>query len=542
MSIIITDQDNKRLVKKSKQKTDTMNIKISTEDKDMNINISTEEKDIKTKEKTPREDENKIKSNYFPSQEIEVGEEEEDKEERQIQKTVENTKKPSKKENQIESLDKLTILGDKLKEIEAKRLSEKKDYLEECQKLNEEILLKNKEAKKLGKQIKKILSKLMEMKDNLDEKVNSMNIMKKKEEKIKTDNELKVGVNAADKEKQVMQKNMDYEEKEINNLNKKIEENKEGKETELYEKLKELADKIKYLNTELISLKTVQSQHNYCNKYLSQMRGKLNILSNEVEFETKKQIMLDTSNNNNLNTITDSSKENINLTSPSTTKKGVLSMKGMIINNKVNRGKVYGNNIKIKKVSEKKTRNLPVVNKSYVESVINRIDITNKIGKKSATPKKNLETNDKGESNLLYNKLFTEEEYQAMEQLIPVDYLNNYSEKYSNLYNQAMEIREKMKGFEEMKTELCRQKNNLEDTEQKKKIIDRSNNTLTMNLSKYKKESTMYSKKTKQLQKLLKEQNDVLEGKNKQNEELKTLLNTVQNKIKRGRLILKKSK
>lgn len=496
MSIILTDDNSgsKRIVKKKKENTEKMNIKISTDDRDFFENSLNKEKN---------------------------NEVEKSKEEPKTQRTL----KTSGTVNVVSPQDNLTILSNKLQQIEAARLSEEQIYMNENKDLNEQIEEKNKEIKQISIKVKKSLNELMEMKDNLDNQVNNLKLTKKKKEKkLKDDKELIVGIKSAEKSKKTMIKNKELEERQLLNVQQLLEENESGQEHNLNNQLSELKKTIKSLENEVTKLKTIQSQHNHCEKYISQLKSRLNIMSNEVEFEIKKQNMIETSNTNT----------SVNDTIENNQEKIVLNLKQSASLNE-NKKKAYGDKIRIKKTVLKKPKGISL-NQSYLSDYWRQLD-SSKENKVDTTP--NFPTEDEKSELLLRKSLFTTEETDILQQLIPGDYLNNYREKYSYLYNQAVEIKEKMKENDDIKTKINKQKNDIDETEQKNRMEERTLNTLTSNLNKYKKESFMANKKIKQLSKLLKTQNDLLAEKNKQNEELQGLLKEVNKKIKKGRLILK---
>ena len=240
---------NKRTVKKNTNKcTKTMNIKISTEDKDT----------VKKNSKG-----NKNNTSLTEQSELNI-----------FQKT-------KKLENELNKLN-----------LEIK-IEEEKDF-DEINSLKTNLSELETKQVELSKENKKIMSKLKGLETEVNEKFNGkFKLSKIVENSKKLSNKPDVEKLIKAREKQVItaQKNIKYMEKEYTKLSDLIEKSKNGEENKLADELSELNKKIENLEKEIQNLYTIRSEHESCEKIRLSLTTQLNVLSNEIEFESKKKNM-----------------------------------------------------------------------------------------------------------------------------------------------------------------------------------------------------------------------------------------------------------
>ena len=484
--------ENKRTVKKSKN-SDILNIKVSTADKDMlsadnkiNIKIAGENKNAKTSNlKTIKEEDDKNIQN-------------------RISKLIESNKKS---QQELDSI---------MKTIQKKSEKGLSDILS----LNAQLSELEKKHSEVSNTNKKLLSKLKELENDVNKRFdNKFNIskviknQKKLENKVNIENEIK----NKDKQKEIVEKDIKYNKKEIKRLNQLIEKNKEGTEQKLTEELKEINDNITKIEKEIKELNIIKSKHKSCKKNVSILKCQFNVLQNDCEFEGKKKDMVKTK------TRVKTKLRNVNMFM----EYGEIIRKQMLANatnkysSKVKIVNYKSYNFLLKENDDKKAnenkgssyKNLQTVANTELPSFSTylRNDISYRIDDK--IPKK---------------YLFSEDEKEILKKLLPDEYYNNCTEKYNKIENELTEIEDKFKGNDTIKKEIYYDNIKNDVNNMKLKELTYQANSLRTIIGQNNKKIVNMKKKIQSLKEDIKKQNYIFEHKNKNNKMIKERIEIVQ--------------
>ena len=491
----MSEGQNKRKVKKTKNNA-IMNIKVSTQDKDIlskdneiNLNIEGSKK-AKGKNAT-----------------LTVKKEKEENIETRISKLVEQNEKLTKELDQIKS---------DIKIIEEKEISE-------IVSLNQEFTTKENEQVKLYKNNQVLLSNLKK----IDEEVASRYADKFKIAKLISKQKKKANVTNLDteiKSKEIqaenIQKFINYNKKEVQKLKDLLEQNGENTEEKLSDELNELNAKINEIQIEIKKLNHIKLQHKHCQKQKYILQSKLNVVSNDLEFESKKSNMIETEKKEptvirNVNMTMEYGEKVRNKSLQNA--KNKYNSKIKIFNyksynyfaNESNENRKSKDNLTISYKNEDKSNNLKTSGNiensamsSYFRDVSHRIDVS--------TPKK---------------YLFNEKEKEVLKKLIPNEYYNNINEKYKNAENQLTEIEDMLKDNDAIRNQLYYDnvRNEAVNLKLKEQIQIKTN--LNIDYNKNHKKISDLKKKIKELTDSMNAQESLLNKKNKRNKAIKKKIN-----------------
>ena len=429
----MSEGQNKRIIKKSKN-SDTMNIKVSTRDKDIlskdneiNLNI-----DGKNKNNTNKKESNSKKL------EKEEGKKENLDIEKRISKLMEENEeleaeldsiKSTLKLKSEEELSQILKLNKDLSELEKDQINVSKENQTLLKKLKN---MENEVSKRFENKFK--LSKVIQRQKNIE-----------KENKRDLNKEIKV----KEKENINIQKFIKIYKKDIKMIDKLLEDNKkEGNENQLNDELKVINDKINLLEKEIVGLKKIKSGHRLCQKNENILKIKNNVLLNEIEFETKKSNMIETEKKEP----TKIKNVNMSMEYGENVRKHILKNNKKKYNSKIRLFNYKSYNFLLKELNDNKKKenegssyqklrqkslqtlgNADIPNfSSFLKNEISlRID--------SKTPKK---------------YLLLEEEKEILKKLLPNDYYNNINEKYNSIENEINEIEGKFKNNETLKNDI----------------------------------------------------------------------------------------
>jgi len=491
----MSEGQNKRKVKKTKNNA-IMNIKVSTQDKDIlskdneiNLNIEGSKK-AKGKNAT-----------------LTVKKEKEENIETRISKLVEQNEKLTKELDQIKS---------DVKIIEEKEISE-------IVSLNQEFTTKENEQVKLYKNNQVLLSNLKK----IDEEVASRYADKFKIAKLISKQKKKANVTNLDteiKSKEIqaenIQKFINYNKKEVQKLKDLLEQNGENTEEKLSDELNELNAKINEIQIEIKKLNHIKLQHKHCQKQKYILQSKLNVVSNDLEFESKKSNMIEAEKKEptvirNVNMTMEYGEKVRNKSLQNA--KNKYNSKIKIFNyksynyfvNESNENRKSKDNLTISYKNEDKSNNLKTSGNiensamsSYFRDVSHRIDVS--------TPKK---------------YLFNEKEKEVLKKLIPNEYYNNINEKYKNAENQLTEIEDMLKDNDAIRNQLYYDnvRNEAVNLKLKEQIQIKTN--LNIDYNKNHKKISDLKKKIKELTDSMNAQESLLNKKNKRNKAIKKKIN-----------------
>ena len=391
-----------------------MSIKVSTEDKDtplvnnLNTNKNNAEKNSKS-EAPGAEKEVDLETRY--AQLLETNQNMEN----EIQNMKDELK--SELERTMTAVGSLNNKLDTLTKEEINVCNENKSLLSKLKKMDKEISTKFVEKFKM--------SKIVENKKNA-------NYIKDKNNEIKS----------RENEKNNVQKDIKINQRDINRLNKILEDNKEGAEGKKLEmKYNELKKNIEEIQKEVNKLNLIKLHHENCPKDTSILKSKLNVLNNDIEFESKRKSMISIE--------------------PPKKEKSLNKKKDYISgNNRIQ----YGLNIENKLI--KSTQNKYDSRQAYYfnqKSFRHLKDEMKEIenNKKSNSSEK-LKKIDYNPEKVANNKLkepqkpylFTEVEKEIFKNIMPNEYFNNLNEKYTQKENEMKEIEETIKPPNELKKQL----------------------------------------------------------------------------------------
>ena len=349
------------------------------------------------------------------------------------------------------------------------------------------------------------MKKLKNIENNLNDKYSKFmekKIVKKKKNIQRTEKTVK--------------KEVDVKEEQIKNIKKKIEAEKtqrmkaenllnevnDGLEENHKNYIKELDEKIKVTKNEVKKLCEVKVAHEHCIKEIQNLTSQLNLIHNEIEFETKKNDMImstiniDTDSNTNTNT---------NNTNINEEKKDRLSIK--LDNELIKNKNDYGFKVR-DLILKTKTPRKDKINKSAFNYIKNEFDLIKK--KVVPSTKRSIignlnEVTSVIDTSSVQTNLFTENETEVLKKLIPQDYIDIYNERFEMKKKEKDEIKKQFKENDNLKSENQQSKYEVELLKLKLKEEERITSELeikvrknNIKVSKLKSEIAQYEKQLKE--------------------------------------------
>jgi hypothetical protein len=496
----MSEGQNKRKVKKTKNNA-IMNIKVSTQDKDIlskdneiNLNIEGTKK-AKGKNAT-------LNSTVKKEEKIET----------RISNLIQQNEKLTKELDQIKS---------NIKIIEEKEISE-------IVSLNQEFSTKESEQVKLYKDNQVLLSNLKKIDEEVANRyADKFKISKliSKQKKMANVTNLDTEIKSKEIQAENIQKFINYNKKEVQKLKDLLEQYGENTEEKLSEELNELNAKVNEIQIEIKRLNHIKLQHKHCQKQKYILQSKLNVVSNDLEFESKKSNMIETEKKEptkikNVNMSMEYGEKVRNKSLQNA--KNKFSNKIKILNyksynyliNEFNENRKSKDNLTISYKNEDKSNNLKTsgnIENSALSSYFR--DVNHKID--TSTPKK---------------YLFNEKEKEVLKKLIPNEYYNNINEKYKNAENQLTEIEDMFKDNDAIRNQLYYDnvRNEAVNLKLKEQIQIKTN--LNIDYNKNHKKMTDLKKKIKELTDSMNIQESLLNKKNKRNKAIKKKIDELKQK------------
>ena len=498
----MSEGQNKRKVKKSKNNA-IMNIKVSTQDKDIlskgneiNLNIEGTKK-AKGKNATLNSSAKKEK---------------EDNIETRISNLIEQNKKLANEFEQIKS---------NINIIEEKEISE-------IVSLNQEFSTKESEQVKLYKNNQSLLLNLKKVDEEVAKryaekfKISKLIAKQKKEANITN---LDTEIKSKEIQAKSVQKFINYNKKEIQKLKDLLEQNGENTEEKLSEELKELNAKINEIQIEIKRLNHIKFQHKHCQNQKFLLQSKLNVVSNDIEFESKKSNMIETEK-----------KEPTKIKNVNTTMEYGEKVRNKTLKNVKNK---YSSKIKI---SNYKSYNYLIT--ELYENRKSKSNLT--ISYKNEDKSNNLKTsgNIKNSDLSLYLKdinhkvdtsspkkcLLSEKEKEVLKKLIPNEFYNNFNEKFKNAENQLTEVEDMFKDNDGIKNQLYYDNVRNEALNFKLKELMQIKINLNIDYNKNHRKITDLKKKIKEMTDSMNMQESLLKKKNKRNQAIRKKINELKQK------------
>ena len=366
------------------------------------------------------------------------------------EKDIKDIKSIKEKEKSLEDyLEENLKLEEELNNLKNQYESQKDSNIKEIKKVNEEINQKNKEMINLGKKNKKLITELKEIDKNLNEKYSKFidkQLIKKRKDPLNKKPINERDINAKEQQIKNVKKFIDVYKKEkekYENLEKEI---NNGLESNKNDENEELKQKLTNVTEEIKELVKISSQHKACKNIINNMKIKIEILLNDIEFERKRGEMLTLPEHDDKNRNID----NEILEEGCSRRFGVefYNTPNELYNKRMN----YGLGLVLEVL-----RNAPppevTINKSasrYIENAL--YSPPKKIPKHNIDQYQRKKITSLIDNKLLTeNNLFTEKENNFLKTIIPENYFNKYKEIFDDKKKENLEIEKKFTEFDEIK-------------------------------------------------------------------------------------------
>jgi hypothetical protein len=520
--------ENKRTVKKGKNTEKSLNIKVSTEDKDQ-IG-SNNNKTLKKNHSATLKNVDQI-----VEEDIDVFEKT-----KNLQQELDNLKIEMNNNSQRVFTD-LEELNNKISELhqnEINLVSKKNNLMSRLKGIEQQV------SEKFSSKFK--ISKILAKKKELEKK-----------------KDINTQIKSTEKQQKTAQKNIKYYEKEIKKLEELLEENKDGKGEELNTKLTDLNKSINENINRIKELNKMKKTHQYCVNAITNLNIKLNELKNEIEFQKKLLNMKESKEKKEADNI---------LQRESSPNEPIIIKRNVDANSNYGKKVIFSEKIRDKslKMASNKYSSKQMINKyKYYNYLTNELDDKSMIDNKNniknrksldnninQTSRNQVKTMANAEQSSFSeymkkeipskikitkpkNYLISEKENKYISKLLPEDYVKKVTEKYGEIENQIKEIEGgKKKENKQLKSaldedkiqierlnvknkeeEMKKIKNNDIFTKNKKKILDLKKQISELNEN-INKEKAMIKKKDKNIEFLSKKIEELKNMKNKgENEE-----------------------
>ena len=389
----MSEGSNKRVVKKTKA--NKMSIKVSTEDKDEPLG-----KDL---------NKDKIKSNSKGKYTVQNG-------------IPEMTLTRLLEDNQNLEIE--------LENIKEELQSEKNKTISDLESLNKELEVLNKTQNNVCTKNKSILNKLKEIQKDIDvkftEKFKLSKVIENKRSNLYNKN-INIEIKSKENEQNNVQKDIKINQKEIERLQKILDENKENEGSKVEENYKVVKENMENLQKEINDLNQIKLEHKNCTKNINILKNKLNVLFIDMEFERKRLIMFSTAQpkkeKNALN-------EN--------TKRSDYGVK-------------VRNNVLQNTKNKYDFKDVELVNKKSYDFLKNEMIETERKIRKDLEEEKI--GNNKGKDAMKVY-LFTEAEKEVFQKIMPNEIFNNLNDKFNEKEVEMKKIEETFKEQKEQKRKL----------------------------------------------------------------------------------------
>jgi len=398
-------------------------------------------------------------------------------------------------------------LEDQIKSLNSQYESEKVGIVQDVNKYNDIIKQKSEEVNEASKENNKLMARLKNIENNLNDKYSKFmdkKIVKKKKSIQRTVKTVKKEVDVKEEQIKNMKKKIEAEKSQRMKAENLLNEVNDGLEENQKNYIKELDEKIKIAKNEVKKLCEVRVAHDHCIKEIQSLTSQLNLVHNEIEFETKKNDMIMSTINNDIDT-------NTNNTNINEEKKDLSSIK--LDNELVKNKNDYGSKVR-DLILKTKTPRRDKINKSAFNYIKNEFDII----KKRAAPstKRSLvgslnEVTSVIDTSSVQTNLFTEKETEVLKKLIPKDYIDVYNERFEMKRKEKDQIQKKLEENENLKLENQQSKYEVELLKMKLKEKERITSELevkvrknNIKVGKIKSEIAQYEKQLKEQIALLK--------------------------------------
>ena len=518
--------ENKRVVKKGKNTEKTLNIKISTEDKDQ----------------IGKDNNKTLKKNHSA--------------------TLKNVDQIV--EEDIDVFEKTKNLQQELDNLKIEMNNTSQREFRELEELNNKISELHQNEINLVSKKNNLMSKLKGIEQQVSEKFSSKfkisKILAKKKE-LEKKKDINTQIKSTEKQQKTAQKNIKYYEKEIKKLEELLEENKDGKGEELNTKLTDLNKSINENLNRIKELNKMKKTHQYCVNAITNLNIKLNELKNEIEFQKKLLNMKESKEKKEADNI---------LQRESSPNEPIIIKRNVDANSNYGKKVIFSEKIRDKslKMASNKYSSKQMINKyKYYNYLTNELDDKSMIDNKNniknrksldnninQTSRNQVKTMANAEQSSFSeymkkeipskikitkpkNYLISEKENKYISKLLPEDYVKKVTEKYGEIENQIKEIEDgKKKENKQLKSTLDDDKIqierlNLKNKEEEMKKI-KYNGTFTKNKKKIldlKKQISELNENINKEKAMIKKKDKNIEFLSKKIEELKNIKNKGEN-------------
>ena len=421
--------ENKRDVKKGKNTEKTLNIKISTEDKDQ----------------IGKDNNKTLKKNHSA--------------------TLKNVDQIV--EEDIDVFEKTKNLQQELDNLKIEMNNTSQREFRELEELNNKISELHQNEINLVSKKNNLMSKLKGIEQQVSEKFSSKfkisKVLAKKKE-LEKKKDINTQIKSTEKQQKTEQKNIKYYEKEIHKLEELLEENKNWKEEELNTKLTDLNKSINENLNRIKELNKMKKTHQYCVNAITNLNIKLNELKNEIEFQKKLLNMKESKEKKEADNI---------LQRESSPNEPIIIKRNVDANSNYGKKVIFSEKIRDKslKMASNKYSSKQMINKyKYYNYLTNELDDKSMIdNKNNIKNRKSLDNNinqtsrnqvktmanaeqssfseymkkeipSKIKISKPKNYLISEKENKYISKLLPEDYVKKVTEKYGEIENQIKEI------------------------------------------------------------------------------------------------------
>ena len=357
-----------------------------------------------------------------------------------IENVVENQKKEL-----AELQEKTTQMQNQLSSLKSEYESQKEGCIQDVNKYNNDLEQKNEILLQLSKENNQLINNLKKIEKDFNKKYTKFmekKLVKHKKEIKRTEqvvkNDINVKLNEIKNVKKLTEATKAQQKKYedlLNNVNDGLEENVKCEHKEINEQIAQLKKEIKELSS-------IKLEHNNCIKEIQNLTSSLNIINNEIEFETKKSDMISTmrSSNNVMNNEESNASKN---------ESQILKIQNELVANKLN----YGSKVRDIILKKGRTPKKDKINKSALNYIQTEINSIKKKSHKKLTGSINEAVSLIDNSYVKDPNLFSDREIEVLKKVIPEDYLEVYNERYEMKKNENKEIEKKFEEHDGIKFE-----------------------------------------------------------------------------------------
>jgi hypothetical protein len=423
--------------------------------------------------------------------------------------------------------EKTSKLKEELDYLNYKYEKEQKGSIKEVAKYNEDLREKAQLVAEHSQENKRLMNILKEIQEDVNERYSkAMNknyyklIKNNNNNNERTIEDIKDDIYMKEEQIENIRKLAECSKAEYERIEDLLEDVDNGLEEHIKFDLENVTQKIEKVNNKIKELKSIKSQHKYCAKEIKNLKSKLTLLNNEIEFETKKNKMI-----MSYNTIKNSIEGEVE-TSEESEDYNYFDKENDLVTNKVNYS-LRVRNLILKRGTPRQEK----ISKSAFKYIQNEFDL---IKQKSDRLRKRRRNN--GERVRLFDNislnernLFTERESEILKKIIPEEFLDKYNERFEKKKIEKEEIEQKFDENDDKKFDNQQIKLRIEAIALKVKEKERIGADLNIKFRRNKVNIDKLKNEIFKMQKSVKEQQEIL---NKLNKKKKGYSKAIQNFLK----------